>query len=366
MCEVETDRLGPLKVLRLHSEKAGLDAVVVVDNVALGPAIGGVRVSRTVTAQEVQRLARTMTLKNSIAGLAHGGGKAGIMADPRSAGKEQYFRIFARLIKELYEYIPGPDMGSNEECMVWIQEETGRAVGLPGEIGGLPLDRLGATGFGLAECAAVACNYAGIALSGARIAIEGFGSVGRAAAEFLFKKGALIVAASDTGGTVYNPGGLDVPGLLRTKKDSGSVLHYADAKRLGLGDIFALDCDILIPAAAADVINENNAGQIRARMILEGANIPVTKAADEILMQKGVLIIPDFIANSGGVIMAAMEYARKAEKEAFETISEKIRWNTDLILRKVFTDRNLKLSPRAAAVEIARERVLEAQKYREY
>jgi len=153
MVEIPFDAIGPEKVLHLYSPRIGLKAFVVVDNTALGPAIGGVRVSPAVSLEEVMRLARTMTMKNSIAGLPHGGGKAGIVADPRDGKKELYFRTFAREISHLVEYIPGPDMGSNEECMAWIRDEIGRAVGLPEEIGGLPLDRVGATGFGLAECA---------------------------------------------------------------------------------------------------------------------------------------------------------------------------------------------------------------------
>ncbi|MDI6890900.1 MAG: Glu/Leu/Phe/Val dehydrogenase dimerization domain-containing protein [Thermodesulfovibrionales bacterium] len=173
MCEIKFDELGPSKVIHLYSKKTQLRAIVVVDNTALGPAIGGVRVSPFVSTEEVLRLARTMTLKNSIAGIPHGGGKAAIIADSKGLEKEHYFRVFAKLIKDLQEYIPGPDMGSDEEAMAWIYDEIGRACGLPEELGGLPLDKLGATGFGLSECAEVACPYAGIDLKGARVAVQG-------------------------------------------------------------------------------------------------------------------------------------------------------------------------------------------------
>lgn len=361
MRETEYDSLGPSKIIHLHFPKTDFRAIVVIDNAALGPSIGGVRVSPHVTTEEVSRLARTMTLKNSIAGLPHGGGKSGIIADPGNPQIERYFRLFAKEIRELHDYIPGPDMGSNEESMAWLYDEIGRAVGLPEEIGGLPLDKLGATGFGLAECAEVACPYSGIELKGARAAIQGFGSVGKAAARFLSNKGALIVAVSDTKGAIYNNNGLDIRELIGTKSSTGSVINYKNGTVKKPDEIFSLQCDILIPAATPDVINKENVHGIKARLILQGANIPVTKEAEEILHVKGILSIPDFIANAGGVIMAAMEYAKKTEREAFEAISARITSNTKLIIEKAKGDNIL---PRKAAVGIATERVLSAMRYR--
>ena len=358
MCNIKYDELGPLKVLHLHSSSAGLNAVVVVDNVALGPAMGGVRVRRQVNAEEVRRLARTMTLKNSIAGLPHGGGKAGISLDPSSPDKKKVFQAFAALTENLNEYIPGPDMGSDEECMAWIYEETGRAVGLPERMGGLPLDRLGATGYGLSECAEVACRYAGMGLEGARVAIQGFGSVGKAAAKFMALKGAVIVAAADIGGTVFDPAGLDIDGLVKAKDKTGSVAGYqsAGAMRQKPWEVLTAPCDILIPAATADVINIDNAGSIKAKLILQGANLPVTRQAEEALQKRGILSVPDFIANAGGVIMAAMEYAKKGKDEAFKTISRKIRENTELVLEKAKKENEL---PVKAATELALGRIKE-------
>ncbi|TAL25935.1 MAG: Glu/Leu/Phe/Val dehydrogenase, partial [Nitrospirae bacterium] len=332
--EIQFDELGPQKVIHIYSPKTGLKAIVVIDNTALGPSIGGVRVSLSVTTEEIARLARTMTLKNSIAGLPHGGGKAGMIADPKDVKKELYFKEFARQIKDLLEYIPGPDMGSDEQCMGWIYEETKRAVGLPEKMGGLPLDKLGATGFGVAECAEISCPFAHIELKGARVAIQGFGSVGKAAARFLLNKGAIIVAVSDTKGTIYNPDGLDLQCLLETKDSTGSVINCKKGTLKSTAEVFLADCEILIPAATPDVIHKDNANDIKAKLILEGANIPATKEAEEILHKKGVLCVPDFIANAGGVIMAAMEYAKKTEKEAFNAISEKIKTNTRIILER--------------------------------
>ncbi len=357
----EIQEIGPLKVIQLFFPVSNFKAVVVVDNVALGPSIGGVRVSHDVTVEEVKRLARTMTMKNSIAGLPHGGGKAGIIADPKDPEKEHYFRLFAQAIKELYEYIPGPDMGSNEKCMAWMHDEIGRAVGLPEEIGGLPLDKLGATGFGLSECAEVACQYANVEIKGTKVAIQGFGSVGKAAAKFLSEKGAIIIAASDTKGSICNPDGIEVKELIDVKEDTGSVINYKKGAAKKCEELFLTPCDILIPAATPDVINKGNVNGIKAKLILQGANIPATREAEEILHKKGILSIPDFIANAGGVIMAAMEYAKKAEKEAFNAISERIKKNTKLILEKSFKENIL---PRPAAEAISKKRVLSAMSYK--
>lgn len=363
MTEIAFDELGPAKVVQLYSAREGIRAFVVVDNTALGPAIGGVRVSPTVTVREVSRLARTMTLKNSIAGLPHGGAKAGIVADPGAPGQERLFRVFARMIRELTEYIPGPDMGCNETSMAWIRNETGRAVGLPEEIGGLPLDKLGATGYGVAECAEIAAAHLGLELKGARLLIEGFGSVGKAAARFLAAKGAILVGASDSRGAVYDPAGIGFEELVEVKRQSGSVANYGKGRKTSAAEFLELPCDILVPAAVPDVIHEGNAAAIRARLILQGANIPVTAQAEGELAARGVLCVPDFVANAGGVIMAAMEYAGKNEAEAFDAIGRRIRKNTRLVLEKAASGQIL---PRAAAEALARERVMRAMSYRDF
>lgn len=363
MSEITCDEFGPAKVVQLYSPKEQLRVVVVVDNTALGQAIGGVRISARVTVEEVRRLARTMTLKNSIAGLPHGGAKAGIIADPTAPGKERRFRVFARMIRDLTEYIPGPDMGCDETAMAWVKDEIGRSVGLPEEIGGLPLDKLGATGFGVAECAEVAAAAAGVEIKGARLAVQGFGSVGKAAARFLADKGAVLVAVADSKGTVHNPDGLDLPELVKVKDESGSVVNYPKGEILPADAVIGIDCQILVPAATPDVIHEGNAKAVKARLVLQGANIPATTGAEHILHGRGILVVPDFIANAGGVIMAAMEYAGKSEQEAFAAIRERIWTNTRLVLEKSDAERSL---PRAAAVALAQERVLRAMRYQDY
>lgn len=360
---VETchDELGPEKIFHLYDPHSGLRGFVVVDNTAAGPAIGGVRMAADVSVEEVFRLARAMTLKNAAAGLAHGGGKAGIIADPRSDQKPALIRAFARAIREVVDYIPGPDMGTDESCMARIFDEIHRAVGLPRVLGGIPLDEIGATGYGLAQCAEVAARFRELKLKGAAVAIEGFGNVGRPAARFLEERGARLVAASDSRGAIYNPDGIDVERLSELKRKGGSVVQYEGGKKLSQAELLTLPCDILIPAARPDCIRADNASQIKARLILQGANIPATAEAESILHQRGILVVPDFIANAGGVICAAVEYRGGTQQAAFEQIAEKIRSNTEIVLSR---SHDAGEEPRRAAVELARERVLMAMNFR--
>jgi glutamate dehydrogenase/leucine dehydrogenase len=179
-----------------------------------------------------------MTFKNAGAGLPHGGGKAGIVADPRTSDKEALIRAFARAIRDLDDFIPGPDMGTDESCMAWIRQEIGRAVGLPREAGGIPLDEIGATGLGLAACAQVAIEFCDFELAGAKLAIEGFGNVGRPAARFLAEKGVVLVAASDSQGAVYDPDGIDVEELIATKATAGTVTAYGRGDTVSNAELF--------------------------------------------------------------------------------------------------------------------------------
>ena len=353
------DELGPARVIHIYEPDSGLRAILVIDNVALGPSIGGVRMATDVSTEEVFRLARAMTLKNAAAGLTHGGGKAGIVADPKTADKRRLITEFARAIRPLDDYIPGPDMGTDEQCMAWIRAEIGRAVGLPKESGGIPLDEIGATGFGLACAAEVATEFNELDLKGARVAIEGYGNVGRHAAHFLGEQGTILVAASDSQGAIYNPDGLDIGELDTVKREEGTVTAFSNGHRLEHAELFGLDCDILVPAARPDCIHEGNANEIKAGLILQGANIPATAAAERILFERGVINLPDFICNAGGVICAAVEFHGGNEADAFTEIQNKIAANT----REVLTlSREKKTEPRSAAMQMARERVLAAMK----
>ncbi len=357
------DELGPEKILLLRQPQVGLEAIVVVDNVACGPAIGGVRMAPDVTVDEVCRLARAMTFKNAAARLPHGGGKAGIIADPACppAQKEALVRTFALMIRSVDDYIPGPDMGVNETCMAWIQDEIDRVVGLPQVVGGIPLDEIGATGYGVAVAAEVAAPIAEIELRGARIAVQGYGAVGIHTARFLRERGAVLVAAADSRGAIQNPSGLDIDALTQHKQGGAPVHTFSGGRPIDRDALVDVACDIWIPAARPDVLTADNISRLRAKLVLQGANIPATDAAERWMHEHGILNIPDFIANAGGVICAAVEYAGGTEQQALATIAEKIRTNTAAVLARV-TDEGL--PPRVAAIQLARARVEEAMGYR--
>lgn len=355
------DEYGPEKVVHIYEPRCGLKAIVVIDNVSAGPAIGGIRMAEDVTTAEVFRLARAMTWKNALAGIPHGGGKSGIRADPSTPNKETLIRQFARAIENIVAYIPGPDMGTDEVAMAWVRDEIGRSVGLSKVLGGIPLDQIGATGFGLAVCAEVAQRYVGIQLQGARVVVQGFGNVGSHAARYLRDRGAILVGASDLDGTVYDPKGIDVEKLIEIKRTTGRVTDYDGGEKLPIDAWIGLPCEIVVPAARPDVITENNALRLQTKVILQGANIPVTPRAERILHDRGILSVPDFVANAGGVICASVEYKGGTQKNAFETIEEKITENTAAVLDLAKAHSQM---PIEAAMSLAKQRVAEAMAYR--
>lgn len=359
------DELGPTKIVVIYEPRIPLKAVLVVDNVASGPSIGGLRMAPDVSTEECFRLARAMTLKNAAAGLPHGGGKSVIYGDPKMplAQKQQLIRCFACAVREVHEYIVGPDMGTDEQCMAWIRDEIGRSVGLPREIGGIPLDEIGATGWGLCHATEVAIKHRGMKMKGLRIAVQGFGAVGKHAARFLCERGAVLVAASDSKGMVYDSDGLDVEALIDLKETGNSVADHSIGTGRDQDKLLDVECDVWIPAARPDVIREDNVERLNAKLVISGANIPVTEAAEKRLHEKGILCIPDFIANAGGVICAAMEYQGASESAAMQTIEEKLRRNTDQVLG-ITKERSI--SPREAAVDMAVERLTHAMNCRRW
>jgi glutamate dehydrogenase (NAD(P)+) len=359
------DNLGPFKVIHVQEPSVGLKAILVVDNIAMGPSVGGVRMATDVTTEECIRLARAMTLKNAAAGLAHGGGKAVLFGDPKmpSASKEKLIRALAQALRNEETYIFAPDMGTNEECMAWIRDEIGRVVGLPRELGGIPLDEIGATGWGLSHAVDVALEHCDFELQGARLVIQGFGAVGQHAARFLTDKGAILVAVADSAGAIHRDDGLDIDKLLELKQQGLSVTEYADGKIMDRDDVIDVPCEIWIPAARPDVIDEGNVHRLNTRLVVQGANIPFTHAAEKSLHEKGILCIPDFIANAGGVICAAMEYKGASESAVLQAIEEKLRRNTSLVLSNVQQNN---VTPREAAMELALERINKVMRFRRY
>ena len=359
------DALGPAKIVHIHVPAAALKAIVVVDNTACGPAIGGVRMASDVTIEECFRLARAMTLKNAAAGLPHGGGKSVIFGDPHMdhADKEHLIRAFACAIRDLAEYIPGPDMGTDETCMAWMHDEIGRSVGLPRVFGGIPLDEIGATGFGVAVAIEAALPFCGLTLKGARVAVQGFGAVGQHAARFLAEKGAILVAAADSSGTLVGAEGLNIPDLIALKQEGRSLMDYPAGDKQDRDAIVGVPCDIWIPAARPDVLHAGNVGRLRTKIVAQGANIPATPEAEAALHARGILVLPDFIANAGGVICAATEYHGGNEASAFAAIAEKIGRNTR-IMREGATRAGI--APRAAALVMAEARIREASAARRW
>ncbi len=359
------DALGPAKMVAIHRPAVPLKAIVAIDNTACGPAIGGVRMALDASAEEAFRLARAMTFKNAAAGLSHGGGKSVILADPKMPRpqKERTIRAFASAIRDLVEYIPGPDMGTDETAMGWVFDEIGRAVGLPRELGGIPLDEIGATGFGLAVSVEVASRHIGLALDGARVVVEGFGAVGRHAARFLAGKGAILVGASDSTAALADKGGLDEKALFAWKASGRSLRDYPKGEKLAPEALIAVPCDIWIPAARPDVIHAANVDRLDARILAEGANIPASAEAEAALAARGILVIPDFIANAGGVICAAAEYHGESESAAVAAIEEKIRANTAALLEALGRPETL---PRKAAEALARARLERAMAIRRW
>jgi glutamate dehydrogenase (NAD(P)+) len=359
------DDLGPVRIIHVWEPSLELRGILVVDNVAAGPAIGGLRMAPDVSLEECFRLARAMTLKNAAAGLPHGGGKSVLFGDPRMATerKERMVRTMVAALAGDTGYIFGPDMGTDEQCMAWVRDEIGRATGLPREVGGIPLDEIGATGWGLRHAVEVAAEFCDLKLEGARLAIQGFGAVGKHAARFLVERGTVLVAASDSRGAIQNPAGLDVAALIEIKDRGGSVIDYANGEKLDRDALVAVDCDIWIPAARPDAIHEGNVDNLRARLVVPGANIAATPAAEQFMHEHDILCVPDFIANAGGVICASVEYHGGTETVAMASIQEKIRDNTRAVLKRA---RSTQVLPRAAAVELATERVRRAMGLRRH
>lgn len=358
------DEFGPERILEVYDQKTGMHGVLVVDNTARGPGKGGIRMVPDVTTKEVFLLARTMTWKCALADLPFGGAKSGIRADPRKVDKEKIMMAFASKIKELVPalYIGAPDMNTGEKEMAAFVDAVGNskgATGKPSSLGGLPHE-LGSTGYGVAQSAFVALEHKGMDVGKTTVAIEGFGNVGTFTMKFLTEKGAKVIAVSDSKGTMLNENGLDYEKLLKVKKEKGTVTAYGDGKALPTEDLFGVKADVLIPGARPNAINEKNVDWVRAKMIVEAANIPMKMDIEEKLRKRGMLIIPDFVANAGGLISSYVEHIGGSEDEMFRMIREKITNATRLCLEKAVEG-----DVRGAGMKIAVERVKEAMKARE-
>ena len=370
----EIDEWGPEKVVCVSDARTGMRGVLVIDNTARGTGKGGTRMSPSVTVSEIARLARVMTWKWAAVDLFHGGAKAGIIAEPAAPDKERIVRAFARRMADQIpaSYVAGLDMGMTEHDAAIIQDELGdrgAAVGVPEPLGGVPYDQLGVTGHGVAESADAALRHQGRSLEGTRVALQGFGAVGCAAARRLCELGAQVVALSTVAGSVHDPDGLDVEHWLNARAElgDGCVSAAPAALRIPRGQELVIDCDVLIPAAGQDVVDEQLATEIRADLVVEGANLPTTPAARRLLASRKITVVPDFIANAGGAIAAgvAMDARHSAFRPDAETIlravAQRSRDNTVLVLDKAQREDIL---PHEAALALARERVRTAMALR--
>lgn len=355
------DSFGPEKILQIHDPKSKTRGAVVIDNTCMGPGKGGIRMSPTVTVDECCRLARSMTWKNALAELPFGGAKGCIACDPKAIDAEKKREIVQKFSKELKpicpsQYIAGPDMNMGEQEMRWFSEANGSlksCTGKPAEMGGIPHE-LGSAGYGIFHAASVACEHSGLDVQDARIAIEGFGNVGFFSAKFFSEHGATIVAVSDSSGAVYDKKGLDFKMLSDAKKTSGHLAGFGGKKTLPTREILTVNADILVTAAIPDLVSRHDAAKMPFKIIIEGSNLPVPDDVEKILHKKGVLVIPDFVANAGGVISSYVEHIGGTQKDMFKTVEERIRKNTNKVLERT----TLSMTPREAALGIAMERVL--------
>jgi len=357
------DEWGPERVLEVYDPKTKLHGVVVIDNTAIGVGKGGMRMVPDLTVKEVASLARAMTWKNSLADIPFGGAKSGIRADPKKINKEEAVRAFARLLAPVIPkyYVSGPDMNITEKEMAWFSDELKdkkACTGKPSDMGGLPHE-LGSTGFGVVQATKVAMEFLKTPLSGATVAIEGYGNVGTFTHKFLEELGAKVVAISDSKGTACLSAGFRHDKALATKQEKGTITEYAGAEKKEAKDLFALDVDILIPGARPDVITAKNANNVKAKLVVEAGNLPMTHEVELMLAKKGIMVIPDFVANAGGVISSYVEFIGGSEKEMFSMVGEKITKNTSNVL-----EGTKNLDVRTAALSLAQERVRSAMQKR--
>ena len=327
-------RIGPVLP---DGKVTGASVFVVRHNDAIGPSKGGIRMAPDVTLDDITGLAMEMTWKTALIGVPFGGGKSGIRLDPTLLSpdaKEVVIRAFTRAVRRHIGpeiYIPAPDMGTNESDMAHIRDcisysdgisitkgcfVTGKPVILGGIVG-----RREATGKGAVYTILPMCEQLGLDINKMRVVVQGFGNVGSVAAAEITRHGASVIAVSDSKGGVVNKDGLDIDALARHKKETGSVRGFDQAEDVDQAQVLEVDCDILVPSAGASQINVQNAESIKAGIIAEGANAPVSPHADEILKERNIHVIPDILCNAGGVFVSYLEYTQETQHEQM-TIAE--------------------------------------------
>ncbi|MEL9969343.1 MAG: Glu/Leu/Phe/Val dehydrogenase, partial [Metallosphaera sp.] len=320
----------PERVIQVKIQIKGKDGLIKTftgwrsqHNSALGPYKGGVRFHPNVTQDEVIALSMIMTWKNSLLQLPYGGGKAGVRVDPKSLSKEELEQLSRNFIDAIYKYIgsnidvPAPDVNTDSQIMSWFLDEytkiSGKIdpatfTGKPVDLGGLSVREF-STGLGVVHTSKLAAEKFLGGLEGRRVIIQGFGNLGSYAMKFFEENGALVIGVSDSKGGVIDPNGLNYSKLEEVKKTTGSVVNYPSGKKVSNEELIISECDILVPAALENVIHKFNAPKVKAKLIVEGANGPLTADADSILKERQIPVVPDILANSGGVVGSYVEWA---------------------------------------------------------
>ncbi|MDP6625144.1 MAG: Glu/Leu/Phe/Val dehydrogenase [Nitrospinota bacterium] len=343
----------------------------------LGPTKGGIRYHHGVNLGEVSALAMWMSWKCALAGLPMGGGKGGVRCRPETMSRNELQNMTRRYIAEIYSMIgpdtdiPAPDMGTSQQTMAWIMDTYSqhRGYSTPGVVTGKPvsiggsLGRFEATGRGVVYTVVEAAKHWKLDLNGTTAVIQGFGNVGSISAKYLSQNGCKIIAASDSKIAILNSKGFDVEKLIEHKKQTKSLEGFPEAEVISHDELLEIKCDILIPAALAGVINEKNASKIKCKIISEGANGPTTNEADKILSDRGIFVIPDVLANSGGVIVSYFEWVQDLQN--FFWSEEEINKNLQKIIVKSFYEtfklsRDKKVSIRIAALMLGIKKISDA------
>jgi len=350
-------------------------------NTSRGPGKGGVRFHQDVTLSEVMALSAWMSIKNAAVNVPYGGAKGGIRVDPKTLSRGELERLTRRYTSEIgiiigpTKDIPAPDVNTNEQIMAWMMDTysmnegataTGVVTGKPIDLGG-SLGRREATGRGVYTVGVEAAQHIGLDISKARVAVQGFGNVGGIAGKLFAQAGARVVAVQDHGGTIYKDSGLDVPALLAHVAAHGSVAGFTPAETIANDAFWDVDCDILIPAALEQQITKANAGRIKAKLVIEGANGPTTPEADDILQERNVLVLPDVIANAGGVTVSYFEWVQ--DFSSFFWSEDEINARLVRIMKEAFAGvwnvaQDHKVSLRTATFIVACKRILHARELR--
>jgi glutamate dehydrogenase (NAD(P)+) len=347
-------------------------------NVSRGPTKGGIRFHPEVDLSETTALAMWMTWKCAIVNIPYGGAKGGVRVDTKRLSKRELEKLTRRFVSEISMIIgpemdiPAPDMGTNAQVMAWIMDTysvgkgstvTGVVTGKPVPLGGSE-GRVEATGRGVITAAAEACDVLNMKLDGARVVVQGFGNVGSIAAKLAVERGAKVVAISDRVGGIHNANGLPIHDLIQQYSNvEGGITEFKDAEAVTNEELLGLDCDILIPAATTEQLHVGNANDIKAKLIIEGANGPTTPQADEILADRGVFVVPDVLANAGGVVVSYFEWVQ--DLQAFFWEENEVNLKLEKIIKNSFahvlgTMQQHKTTMRTAAYIIGVKRVADA------